>query len=148
MTTNIENGVFNKKLKNISDILGYVAAGLYSGAAFLYLAYDYHLAGCVYLLMTVYFVGMSALMIYRMLNINSASPRFRNALLSSIKEAMYIDFSFIFYHGLLLVGLAIPFIMPSAGALSQAFAVIVGLLEVIMLATAYTLHTGKKVEQP
>jgi hypothetical protein len=148
MTTNIENGLFDKKLKHISDVLGYLAAGLYSGSAFLYFAYDYHLARCVYLLMTVYFVGMSALMIFRMLNINSASSRFRNALLSSIQEAMHIDFSFVFYHGLLLVGLVIPFLMTSAGTLSQTFAVIVGLLEIIMLATAYTLHTSKKIEQP
>lgn len=148
MTTNIEKNTFDKNLKHVSDILGYVAAGLYSGSAFLYFAYDYHLARCVYLLMTVYFVGMSALMIFRMLNINSASSRFRNALLSSIQEAMHIDFSFVFYHGLFLVGLVIPFLMTSAGTLSQTFAVIVGLLEIIMLATAYTIHTRKKIEQP
>ena len=148
MTTNTESLEFGKKIKALSDVLGYLAAGLYTGSAFLYFLNDYHLARCIYLIMTVYFVGMSSLMIYRMATIDSASERVKYALLSSIPEALTINFSFLFYHWLLIVGLVLPFVMPHAGSLSQAFAVIVGLLEVIMLATAKTLHDKMKKEQP
>jgi hypothetical protein len=98
--------------------------------------------------MTVYFVVMSSLMIYRMATIDSASERVKYALLSSIPEALTINFSFLFYHWLLIIGLVLPFVMPQAGSLSQTFAVIVGLLEVIMLATAKTLQKKIKKEQP
>lgn len=148
MTTNTESLVFEKKLKYISDVLGYLAAGLYSGSAFLYFFNDSHLARCVYLIMTVYFVVMSSLMIYRMATIDSASEQVKYALLSSIPEALTINFSFLFYHWLLIIGLVLPFVLPQAGSLSQTFAVIVGLLEVIMLATAKTLHNKIKKEQP
>jgi hypothetical protein len=135
-------------LKYISDVLGYLAAGLYSGSAFLYFFADYHLARCVYLIMTVYFVVMSSVMIYRMLRIDSATARVKQAIYSSIPEALNINFSFLFYHWLLFIGLILPFVMPQAGSLSQAFAVIVGLLEVIMLGTAKTLQNKIKKEQP
>lgn len=148
MTTTTESLEFGKKLKYISDVLGYLVAGLYSGSAFLYFLADYHLARCVYLIMTVYFVVMSSVMIYRMLRIDSATARVRQALISSIPEALNINFSFLFYHWLLIIGLVLPFVMPQAGSLSQAFAVIVALLEVIMLATAKTLHNKIKKEQP
>jgi hypothetical protein len=148
MTTNTENLEFGKKLKHISDVLGYLVAGLYTGSAFIYFLTDSHLARCVYLIMTVYFVVMSSLMIYRMLMIDGASEKVKHAMLSSIPEALTINFSFLFYHWLLFVGLVLPFVMPQAGSLSQAFAVIVGLLEVIMLATAKTLHNKIKKEQP
>lgn len=148
MTTNTESLEFGKKLKYISDFLGYLAAGLYTGSAFLYFFADYHLARCVYLIMTVYFVVMSSVMIYRMLRIDSATARVKQAIYSSIPEALNINFSFLFYHWLLIIGLMLPFVMPQAGSLSQAFAVIVGLLEVIMLATAKTLHNKIKKEQP
>ncbi len=148
MTTNTENLEFGKKLKHISDVLGYLVAGLYTGSAFIYFLTDSHLARCVYLIMTVYFVVMSSLMIYRMLMIDGASEKVKHAMLSSIPEALTINFSFLFYHWLLFVGLVLPFVMPQAGSLSQAFAVIVCLLEVIMLATAKTLHNKIKKEQP
>lgn len=148
MTTNTENLEFGKKLKHISDVLGYLVAGLYTGSAFIYFLTDFHLARCVYLIMTVYFVVMSSLMIYRMLMIDGASEKVKHAMLSSIPEALTINFSFLFYHWLLFVGLVLPFVMPQAGSLSQAFAVIVCLLEVIMLATAKTLHNKIKKEQP
>jgi hypothetical protein len=148
MTTNIESLEFGKKLKHISDVLGYLAAGLYSGSAFLYFFADYHLARCVYLIMTVYFVVMSSVMIYRMLRIDSATARVKQAIYSSIPEALTINFSFLFYHWLLIIGLILPFVMPQAGSLSQTFAVIVGLLEVVMLATAKTLQNKIKKEQP
>lgn len=148
MTTNTENLEFGKKLKYLSDVLGYLVAGLYTGSAFIYFLTDAHLARCVYLIMTVYFVGMSSLMIYRMLTIDGASEKVKHAMLSSIPEALTINFSFLFYHWLLFVGLVLPFVMPQAETLSQTFAVIVGLLEVIMLATAKTLHNKIKKEQP
>ena len=148
MTTNTESLVFEKKLKYISDVLGYLAAGLYSGSVFLYFFTDSHLARCVYLIMTVYFVVMSSVVIYRMLRIDSATARVKQAIYSSIPEAFNINFSFLFYHWLLIIGLVLPFVMPQAGSLSQTFAVIVGLLEVIMLATAKTLHNKIKKEQP
>jgi hypothetical protein len=148
MTTNTENLEFGNKLKHISDVLGYLVAGLYTGSAFIYFLTDSHLARCVYLVMTVYFVVMSSLMIYRMLMIDGASEKVKYAMLSSIPEALTINFSFLFYHWLLFVGLVLPFVMPQAESLSQTFAVIVGLLEVIMLATAKTLHNKIKKEQP
>lgn len=148
MTTNTENLEFGKKLKYLSDVLGYLVAGLYTGSAFIYFLTDAHLARCVYLIMTVYFVGMSSLMIYRMLTIDGASEKVKHAMLSSIPEALTINFSFLFYHWLLFVGLVLPFVMPQAETLSQTFAVIVGLLEVIMLATAKTIHNKIKKEQP
>lgn len=148
MTTNTENLEFENKLKHLSDILGYLVAGLYTGSAFIYFLTDSHLARCVYLIMTVYFVVMSSLMIYRMLMIDGASEKVKYAMLSSIPEALTINFSFLFYHWLLFVGLVLPFVIPQAGSLSQTFAVIVGLLEVIMLATAKTLHNKIKKEQP
>ena len=148
MTTNSESLEFGKKTKYISDVLGYLVAGLYTGSAFIYFLNYYHLALRVYLIMTVYFVVMSSLIIYRMVNIESLTERVKNALLASITEALTINFSFLFYHLLLLVGLILPFVMPNTGSLSQAFAVIVGLLEVIMLATAKTLQNNVKKEQP
>jgi hypothetical protein len=148
MTTNDESLIFEKKLKYLSDVLGYLVAGIYTGSAFLYFLNDYHLARCVYLIMTVYFLFMSSLVIYRMLTIDSATARVKQAMYSAIPEAFNINFSFLFYHWLLIIGLVLPFVMPQAGSLSQAFAVIIGLLEVIMLATAKTLHNKIKKEQP
>lgn len=148
MTTNNESLVFGNKIKHVSDVLGYLVAGLYTGSAFIYFFNDYHLARCIYLIMTLYFVIMSSLMIYRMLNINNSTDRVKHAILSSLPEALTVDFSFLFYHWLLIIGLVLPFVMPNAGSLSQAFAVIVGLLEIIMLATAKTLHNKIKKEQP
>lgn len=97
--------------------------------------------------MTVYFVGMSALMIFRMLKINGASSRFRNALLSSIQESLHIDFSFVFYHGLLLVGLVIPFIMTSAGTLANFCGDCRFVRSHHASHSVYTAYT-QKIEQP
>jgi hypothetical protein len=148
MTVETNNSDFGKRSKYVSDLLGYIAAGLYSGSAFLYLWTGYSLAGGLYLLTTLYFVVMSSVMIYHMLNIDRATDKLQQALYSSVSEALKIDFSFLFYHWLLLVGLILPFVMPHAGPLSQSFAIIVGLLEIIMLATAKTLYNRTKKEQP
>jgi len=138
---------FEKKIKSASDIAGYLVASLYSGSAILYLLYGYHLARCVYFLATLYLVGMALMIIYRMLMISASSERVKVALYSAISTSLKLDFSFIIYHALLLVGLVAPFLIESAGPLSKSFAIIIGCLEIVMLASAKTLQGRMQKEQ-
>lgn len=135
------------KLKEKSDIAGYIIASLYSGSGILYLLYDYHLARCIYLITTLYFVIMCIKIIYTMLMISNATEHVKSVMSSAISSSLKLDFSFFAYHILLVVGLVAPFMIETAGPLAKSFAIIVGFLELVMLISAQTLKNRIKKEQ-
>lgn len=147
MNSQLINSNVDIKLKEKSDIAGYIIASLYSGSGILYLLYDYHLARCIYLLTTLYFVFMCIKIIYTMLMISNATEHVKNVMNSAISASLNLDFSFFAYHILLVVGLMSPFMIETAGPLAKSFAIIVGFLEIVMLASAKTLQIRMKKEQ-